>query len=83
MVWVYDRTRSLLIAILMHAPISATVIVLASEAKSGTALLTPVLVWGAVFWVIVAAVAWTNGGHLTATSERGVASQTTTVSQEP
>jgi membrane protease YdiL (CAAX protease family) len=65
MVWVYDRTESLLMAILMHAPISATTYVLASEAKPGTALLTQVLVWGAFFWAIVAVVALANGGHLT------------------
>lgn len=68
MVWVYDRTESLLVAILMHAPISATAFILASlgsEATSGIALLTPVLVWGAAFWAIVGGVAWVNGGHLT------------------
>jgi membrane protease YdiL (CAAX protease family) len=66
MVWVYDRTQSLLIAILMHAPISATAYVLsvASEATSGAELLGPVLVYGAAFWVIIAIVAWANGGHL-------------------
>jgi membrane protease YdiL (CAAX protease family) len=60
MVWVYDRTESLLVAILMHAPISATAYVLASEARSSAALVIPVLVWGAAFWVIVAIVAWAN-----------------------
>jgi hypothetical protein len=39
--------------------------VLAFEAASGTALLTQVLIWGAAFWVIVAVVAWANGGSLT------------------
>ena len=65
MVWVYDRTQSLLMAVLMHAPISATTYVLASEATSGTALVTQVLIWGAAFWFIVAVVAWVNGGSLT------------------
>jgi uncharacterized protein len=65
MVWVYDRTESLLMAYLMHVPISATTFILAREAASGTGLVTPVLLWGAAFWVIVAAVAWANGGHLT------------------
>ena len=65
MVWVYDRTESLLTAMLMHVPISATTYVLASEATSWTALVIPVLVWGAAFWLIVAVVAWANGGHLT------------------
>jgi membrane protease YdiL (CAAX protease family) len=67
LVWVYDRTESLLMAMLMHAPISATTYILASyfsEATSGTAALTRVLVWGAAFWMIVAVVALANGGHL-------------------
>jgi membrane protease YdiL (CAAX protease family) len=68
MVWVYDRTQSLLLAILMHAPISATTFVLAalgSEATSGVPLVIPVLIWGAVLWLIVGVVAWVNGGRLT------------------
>jgi membrane protease YdiL (CAAX protease family) len=65
MVWVYDRTESLLLAYLMHVPISTTAFILASEAKDGTAAVTTVLVWGAMFWVLVAVVAWANGGHLT------------------
>jgi membrane protease YdiL (CAAX protease family) len=64
MVWVYDRTESLLIAMLMHVPISVTAFVLASEATSSSALVVPVLVWGAAFWVLVAVVAWANGGTL-------------------
>jgi hypothetical protein len=44
---------------------SATTYVLASEATSGSALLTQVLIRGAAFWVIVAIVAWANGGSLT------------------
>jgi membrane protease YdiL (CAAX protease family) len=68
MVWVYDRTESLLIAVLMHAPISAATFVLASlgsAATSGIPLLIPVLVWGAVLWALIGAVAWVNGGRLT------------------
>ena len=65
MVWVYDRTESLLMAYLMHVPISATTFILISDGAPGTAAVTKVLVWGAAFWVMVAAVAWANGGHLT------------------
>jgi membrane protease YdiL (CAAX protease family) len=67
MVWVYDRTESLLLAILMHAPISATAFILASvgsEATSGIPLVIPTLVWSAAFWAIVGGVAWANGGHI-------------------
>ena len=59
MVWVYDRTGSLSLAMLMHAPISATTLVLsamASEADAGVAILFPVLGWGAALWAIVGAV---------------------------
>jgi hypothetical protein len=55
----------LLIAMLMHVPISTTALVLASEATSATALVVPVLGWGAAFWLIVAVVAWANDGSLT------------------
>lgn len=65
MVWVYDRTQSLLLAYLMHVPISATTIILASDVVLGTAVVTKVLVWGAAFWVLIGVVAWANGGHLT------------------
>jgi CAAX protease family protein len=65
MVWVYDRTDSLLIAMLMHVPISVTTFVLASEARSSAALVAPVLIWGAALWLIVAVVAWANDGQLT------------------
>jgi uncharacterized protein len=75
MVWVYDRTESLLIAMLMHVPISVTAVVLASEATSSLALLAPVLIWGAAFWLIVAVVAWANGGSLT--RRRNAAAQET------
>jgi CAAX protease family protein len=65
MVWVYDRTESLLLAYLMHVTISATTIILASDAILGTAAVTKALVWGAAFWVIVGVVAWANDSHLT------------------
>ena len=64
MVWVYDRTESLPIAMLMHVPISVSAFVMASEATSSAALVVPVLVWGAALWVIVAVVARANGGSL-------------------
>jgi uncharacterized protein len=65
MVWVYDRTESLPIAMLMHVPISVNAFVIASEATSSAALVVPVLIWGAALWVIVAVAAWANGGSLT------------------
>ena len=64
MVWVYDRTESLLVSILMHASLVATTLTLPSMELSGTPLLTWLLAWAAALWVFVAAVAVTNRGHL-------------------
>ena len=63
MVWVYERTESLLVAILMHASLTTGNILLVPLAP-GTALVTWSLVLAAALWVIVAAVAVAQGGHL-------------------
>ena len=57
MVWVYDRTESLLVSVLMHASLMASLNALVPTKLSGTTLLTWILVWAAVLWVIVGAVA--------------------------
>jgi hypothetical protein len=62
---VYDRTESLLLAYLMHVPISATTFILAAGGAPATAAGIKVLVWGALFWMVIAAVVWVNGGRLT------------------
>ena len=60
MVWVYDRTKSLPLAMLMHAPLSAGAFInsfmAASGNGSGIAVLAPPLAWGAAFWVLAAVV---------------------------
>jgi membrane protease YdiL (CAAX protease family) len=63
MVWVYDRTESLLLAMLMHGSATGSLVIFASLAP-GWPLFTFLLVFGAVVWVVVAAVALANGGHL-------------------
>lgn len=65
MVWIYSRTESLLIAVLMHASLVASLTVLVPAELAGMALLTWILVWAAVLWALVAAVAVANGGRLT------------------
>jgi membrane protease YdiL (CAAX protease family) len=55
MVWVYDRTESLLVAMLMHASLVATLQII-DPSLTGERLLTFILVRAAVFWVIVVAV---------------------------
>jgi len=63
MVWVYDRTGSLLIAILMHASLSASMFIL-TPVVIGVAILAYILVRAAVLWIVVGAVAVAQGGHL-------------------
>jgi membrane protease YdiL (CAAX protease family) len=65
MVWVYERTgESLLLAMLMHGSATGSLVILASLAP-GWPLFTFLLAFGAVAWVVVAAVAVANHGHLT------------------
>ena len=64
MVWVYDRTESLLLAILMHASLTGSLVILGSLAP-GWPLFTFLLVFGAVLWVVVGTIALANHGHLT------------------
>jgi membrane protease YdiL (CAAX protease family) len=64
MVWVYDRTESLLVAILMHASQVVCTLSLAPLALAGMPLVTSDLVFAAALWVVVGAVAVANGGQL-------------------
>jgi membrane protease YdiL (CAAX protease family) len=64
MVWVYDRTESLLLAMLMHASLTASLVIFASLATV-VPLFTYTLVFGAVVWVVVAVIALAQRGHLT------------------
>jgi membrane protease YdiL (CAAX protease family) len=64
LVWVYDRTGSLLVPTLMHASATATTMVLVSGDLSIVQSLTSLLLWAGALWVVVAAVAVANGGHL-------------------
>ena len=63
MVWVYDRTGSLLVAMLMHASLSASTLIL-QPPLTGVLFLTWNLAFTAVLWAAVAAVALTNGGQV-------------------
>jgi membrane protease YdiL (CAAX protease family) len=66
MVWVYDWTESLLVAMLMHASLTAGMLILQPLplALAGVTLLTWLLVFAAAWWVVVAAVAVATGGKL-------------------
>jgi hypothetical protein len=65
MVWVYDRTgESMLVAMLMHASFSASILI---QQPLGLALV-PGLAWNlllaAALWIVVGGVALAQGGHL-------------------
>jgi membrane protease YdiL (CAAX protease family) len=55
MVWVYDRTESLLLSILMHATLMGSLNALVPADLTGMTLLTWILAWAAALWLIVGA----------------------------
>ena len=57
MVWVYERTGSLLLAMLMHLSLTASVLVIGPLAIAGPAMVAYDLTIAAVFWAAVAIVA--------------------------
>jgi uncharacterized protein len=65
MVWVYDRTGSLLVAMLMHVSLTAATLTLEPLAISGIDLLLHDLVSTIAWWGIVAVVALSTRGLLT------------------
>jgi membrane protease YdiL (CAAX protease family) len=64
MVWVYDRTGSLLVPMLMHASLVVSQLVLLPVAISGLSLLTSILALAAVLWIFVAVIRLANGGRV-------------------
>ena len=64
MVWLYDRTQSVLLVMLMHVPIVITAIVLDAASVSGEQRFLSLMVNGAAYWAIVGVVALANHGHL-------------------
>lgn len=64
MVWVYDRTGSLLVAMLMHASLTATTRIISPISLAGGPLITSDLIWSTAVWLIIATIAATNVGKL-------------------
>jgi uncharacterized protein len=62
MVWVYDRTESLLLAMLMHASLTAGMLILQPLAMAGVTLLVWLIAFAAACWGVVAIVAAASGG---------------------
>lgn len=65
MVWVYDRTGSLLVVMLMHTPIVVSQFVLNPEGLTGEAMFTSLIATGGALWLVVGVVALANGGQIT------------------
>jgi membrane protease YdiL (CAAX protease family) len=63
MVWVYDRTGSLLVAMLMHASLVASQLILMPLPLSAVPLLISILAWAAALWIVVAIIALADGGQ--------------------
>jgi membrane protease YdiL (CAAX protease family) len=53
MVWVYNHTGSLLVSILMHASLMASLNALVPVALDGTTLLTWIFSWAFALWILV------------------------------
>jgi len=64
MVWVYDHTDSLLIAMLMHASLTGSTLFVLKPQATNVALMIYYLVLAAVLWFFVAVVAVAKGGKL-------------------
>ncbi len=63
MVWVYHRTESLFIGILMHVSITGSARILGAPGIAGVPLMMFDLVWFGAVWVIIAVVASANRSH--------------------
>jgi CAAX protease family protein len=71
MVWVYDRTGSLLVVMLMHASLTASTLFILSPKATGIPLMIYYLVLTAALWVVAAAVAVANGRQRSQQLQRG------------
>lgn len=65
LVWVYDRTGSLLVVTLMHTSLTASTVFIFRPLATGVSFLTNAWVLAAALWLVVAAVARASGGELT------------------
>jgi membrane protease YdiL (CAAX protease family) len=64
MVWVYERTGSLLVAIVMHASLTASTLILQPLDVAGMRVLTYDLVLAAALWLLVATLSMANDRQL-------------------
>jgi hypothetical protein len=64
MVWVHDRTGSLLVATLMHGSLTASTLFVFTPAATGASFLIYTWVLAGAMWIVVAAVALAGSGQL-------------------
>jgi membrane protease YdiL (CAAX protease family) len=64
MVWVYDYTRSLLILMLMHASLTASILIFPPQEVTARQVVAYDLIFAVALWLIVAVVALANKGKL-------------------
>jgi membrane protease YdiL (CAAX protease family) len=60
MVWVYDRTGSLSLAMLMHAGLTASSLIIQPQSTAGVHIITANIVVAAVLWCIIGVISVTN-----------------------
>ena len=60
LVWIYEKTGSLLLVVLMHAPLSACQLVLIPPTLTGVKLVTYNLIFAAVLWIVAGLVLAAN-----------------------
>jgi membrane protease YdiL (CAAX protease family) len=71
MVWVYERTESLLLAMLMHTSLTASTFILGPAVVAGSSGQAYGFVLGVAWWLVVGVVLLANHGHLGRQSSRG------------
>jgi membrane protease YdiL (CAAX protease family) len=64
MVWVYDRTGSLLICVLMHASLMASLSAFVPAKLAGSTLITWIFTWATALWIVVTIGAKIKDGFL-------------------
>jgi membrane protease YdiL (CAAX protease family) len=62
MIWLYDRTSSLLVVMIMHAGLSASSLILTPKLP-GVAVIIYDLVFAATLWLLVGLLTWTARGN--------------------
>ena len=65
MVWVYDRTRSLFICVLMHASLMASLSAFVPAELAGSSLIAWIFTWAAALWIVVTIGVKIKDGFLT------------------